>query len=437
MNTRSASSITTPELSYHDSDGIRRTVAEPETTNVTATMLAPGQTEEGGTLLGLEAEMIVADARTLVAQDARVLLDMKLDGAAELHPELNIEIVELAFSRGLDYDTLRESIVRSMGALRERLSASGQELLMTSVYPFGKLTVDTENPYIAMLTERYGAAVSENVGFIGVQLHKEFRDLGVGIELYNQLRTVLHYLTVFTLNSPLTNDGRYRGMASERIGAKKLNVLGGIPPRITGSPEEYVQDYQRKLDLGLYEGPSATNYDVRPPRLHTNTIEINVIDICQNTRHWFALLDLYDQICQAIALHHREGKRLPETLFNPDLDADSLAYNRHAVAMSGTESAIVEGTGRRKTPLKEQIEALLRFLEDDAGLRFQDHRTSSVLHDVLDQGSPAERQVQQYARRTGRTRREIVGTTIDPALIREVLAEEISTAAATLDADIR
>lgn len=420
--------LSRPDQYYNEPNGDTTLVRSAAVFPVTVTNLPHNEINEADTRLGLEAEGVLVDSQNLKAQDASHILDIKglLPEHAELHGELNKPIIELAFNIGLDYKTLAGKTRESISKLLDILKPAGQDLLYTSVYPGESMEI-IEAKIIEFFISNYSKAVAENISFMGLQLHKEFRDGNYAIHLYNHIRTVTHYLTGFILNSPFTQDGRHRGVYSERMLAKKFNVLGGVSPKIQFQKlDDYLKWFQNKIDMGIFEGASATNYDLRPLRFHTNTLEINNLDIAEDVNLWFALLDLYNALCEVIAIHYREGKQLPSDLFNSESDDETITYNRHQVAMNGMQSEIIDATGTSKIPLRAQLEKILRFLEH-SGVSFQDQRTESLLSATMKQGSPAEQKVRLYMEKTGvSSRNDLVNRAPNRDALNEVFIEDMA-----------
>jgi gamma-glutamyl:cysteine ligase YbdK (ATP-grasp superfamily) len=405
--------LVTRERAYLDETGQRVVARDTREHPVPERMFAP--TAEGPRLLGIEVELITIDAASLRPIDWAEKPD--LPEGAEIHPELNREVVELAFDRGYAFDELRNRTAMSLAAVRSALRSAQKGVLPWSYHPLSALGPPNPHPFIQYMMRRQGILPLSQIGFTGLQFHREFGTLAEGLRLHNVLRLWLHYLTVLTLCSPFVG-GKYRGMCSERIPAKRNNVLGGIPPRLPEDVGAFLEYMQQMIDEEVFEGPCATNYDLRPPRVHTGTVETNVQDICPDVGLWFAVLDLFDRLCEAIRLH--KDRPLPADLLSPDVPETIAAHNRHRTAWKGTEATLLDGKGKA-VAARDALARLFHFLERDCGLPWNDLESGRTLEEVLANGSPAQRLIKEYEALSGKRLPGLEETELDSAVIAGVM----------------
>jgi gamma-glutamyl:cysteine ligase YbdK (ATP-grasp superfamily) len=372
--------------------------------------------------IGLEIEGAVICADTLdVTGAVDLVTKVRLQSTVgRVHSELNSESIELAVAPTSSASLLEANARACLAALVEELNLSQRMVCFTGLFPSDRYTFNRK-PAVVRLEEIYGRAIYDAfTGCHGIHLHRHCGTGDVSIAVYNAVRCIVPAFIAMTANSPLSLTGKYRGLCSERLIARRQAPLSGPAPRATHRTIEGYRLWQdEKIRLGVFEGPSATHYDVRPLRFDLGTVELIALDACEDPAMWIAVADLYDCFCEAVAIHHTSGTELPAWLY--DLDDETLAFNRHMAIRDGTKAVILlpdRPSEEGRVPMRAYIDKILWFLSVSG--KSVCRNTYEVLSDTLNNGCPAEIKLRRIERLLGKSRIEFLGKLIPFEVTRRV-----------------
>jgi carboxylate-amine ligase len=304
--------------------------------------------ERGGTV-GLEEEMMLLDAETLMPVAA---VDVMVAGAAArglrgtLKTELHASVVELTTPIADDVDdavaALRELRAAADGiarANRLRVAAAGSH----PTAPLESLPIVAEERYEDMIRRVGYAARRQGVNGLHVHVGVSSAD-----ECYERLEAVLPWLPVvlaLSANSPFVA-GHATGMLSNRVAILGELPRGGAPPAF-GSYAAWESWIERLQGLGVLPDYTRTWWDVRlHPRL--GTLEVRMPD--QPTA--LERTALVARVVRALVEHS------PAVAVDAARRGDYL-QNRWAAARHGLDAQLIHPAGDGLVSARELARALL------------------------------------------------------------------------------
>ena len=258
-------------------------------------------------LVGVEEELILLDAESLMPMNAIERVIAAVDGDPRFATELRtcqIEIVtppcETAAQVAIELAHARSDLVERIDSSIRPTAVAAHPL---SVEP---AEVTDRDRYHA-IAERCGSAALDGVAS-GLHVH-----VGVGgseptLAVFNALRSYLPEIAALAASSPYAG-GRDTGFASIRAKLNERLPQSGIPPRIPSweALAEFVFWGRRG---GLFPDPSHLWWDMRPHPLH-GTIEIRIADVQTSVEHAAGVAALCQALVAELARRHSSGERLP------------------------------------------------------------------------------------------------------------------------------
>ncbi|MFE2164017.1 glutamate--cysteine ligase [Streptomyces sp. NPDC059447] len=216
----------------------------------------------------------------------------------------------------------------------------------------------------------------------GMHVHVAIPDPETGVAVLNRVRGWLPTLLAMSANSPLW-DGQDTGFASWRTIVFGRWPVSGSPPYFDGAA-----DYERRLDALVASGVIADRGQVYwQARLSERypTVEVRCPDVQLRAEDAVMLAGTVRALVAAAIADEKAGLRMPHPA--PEV---LQAGNWHA-ARHGLNGHLVDPQGQPRSSgdaLCFLLEYITPALEEAGDLR----QVSSLVHRLLQQGTPADRQ---------------------------------------------
>ncbi|WP_420078408.1 carboxylate-amine ligase [Streptomyces sp. JL4002] len=216
----------------------------------------------------------------------------------------------------------------------------------------------------------------------GMHVHVGVPDPETGVAVLNRIRVWLPTLLAMSANSPLW-DGRDTGFASWRTIVFGRWPVSGPPPYFDG-----LADYEARIDALMASGVIADRGQLYwQARLSDRypTIEVRCLDVQLYADDAVMLAGLVRALV-AVALAETEAGVAPPAC-PPEL---LQAANWHA-ARHGLDTTLVDPEGRRRSS-GDVLCALLAHVAPALEESGDDREVGSLVHRLLQEGTPADRQ---------------------------------------------
>jgi carboxylate-amine ligase len=310
--------------------------------------------------VGLEEELILVDADSLLPVDAVESVLAWLTGDDRFKPEFRASQLELRTNVCLTVgDASRELVSARMHAL----ARIDRRLRLLAVGTHPASTV----PSAVTARERFRQIAAE-CGWAtrrgqpsGLHVHVAVGDPDEALAVYNAARSYLPELAALAANSPFF-EGRPSGLASTRLKLTEDLPRAGIPPAFSSwrSLAEFVTWASRGR---VFPDLSYLWWDLRP-RPDYGTLELRIADVQTLPADTAAVAAVWQSLVVALGDRYRRGESLPV------YETQMLSENRWRAVRDGLDAELVDLESGAAIPARDRIGTLLGELApyaDDLG----------------------------------------------------------------------
>lgn len=222
----------------------------------------------------------------------------------------------------------------------------------------------------------------------GMHVHAAVPSPEVGVGVLNRIRVWLPVLGAMSANSPLW-DGRDTGFASWRTVIFGRWPVSGPPPRFAGL-SDYEHRVGRLLESGVVRDTGQLYWQARLSQRYP-TVEVRCPDVQLRADEAVMLAGLVRSLV-ATAIDDI-GKGAPE----PDCPPELLQAANWQAARHGLNGALLDPVGTRLSA-GDMVARLLDHIGPALDAAGDTRQVTSLVHRLLQQGTPADRQRQALAR---------------------------------------
>jgi glutamate---cysteine ligase / carboxylate-amine ligase len=307
--------------------------------------------------LGLEEELILVDAESLLPIDGIEPVLALVDGDDRFTAELRASQVELR----TPICVTAPDACRELSAGRRRLLtivAGRMRVLAVGTHPVaaGANTVTDRERY-RQIAQAWGWATRRGQPS-GLHVHVGIGDPAEALAVYNAARSYLPEIAALAANSPFF-EGIESGLASTRLKLTEDLPRAGIPPAF--SSWRGLAEFAVWARCG--DAPGDLSYlwwDLRP-RPDYGTLEFRVADTQLTTTDAGAIAAVCQTLVAALADRHMRDELLPVH------ESHLLNENRWRAVRDGLEGKLIDLDSGRCEPTRTRIARLLAQLEPYAG----------------------------------------------------------------------
>lgn len=252
-----------------------------------------------------------------------------------------------------------------------------------------------------IVAEKYGTAAMELCRTDCTQININVPDGDALIALFRGMVRLGPVLAGMLAASPFSS-GRPAGVMAFRHVLRRCLLNGGDPEVLPADLrwEEYVISHQALTQMGMWMSTAyATNglIRIRPDRM---CVEIGAADLIAMPDHLAGIVALLRRVAYRILSAYRDGEPLP-SWFGTDAPAiQDMAFRTgmlSAVKLGSAGSCYTQAG--RPAVIRDIFEQLVQWAEDsmlpdDSSLPWR--QAVHGLHDLLNQGSPAERMLRSF-----------------------------------------
>lgn len=354
--------------------------------------------QDGGTgelTLGVEEEYQIIDpeSRALSPRALPVLRRAHAVIGEEVHPELRLSQIEIASPVCRTLADTREQVTHLRRELILAAERDGDRIAAAGTHPFsppGEQPITPKARYRNILAD-YGELARELLIW-GCHVHVGIPDPETGLAVMNRARIWLAPLLALTGNSPFWL-GEDTGYASFRTELWSRWPMAGQPLHFD-SRAEYDALVGHLVQAGVISDPSKIYWDIRLPA-RVPTVEFRVTDVCLTVDEAVMVAGL----CRGLAHRCGEAERRAEPYSRARPELLRAAHWR--AARYGLDGELIDVGECRSVPAPELIEGMLRFLRPSLEALDDWDEVSTLVREVRERGTGAQRQREIYAR-TGR-----------------------------------
>jgi carboxylate-amine ligase len=348
---------------------------------------------DGWLTIGIEEEFqIVDDSGELRAHIVPLVARAASTSLDELRPEMMQSVVEVATRVCDNVTEARDEVMRLRGTLSSLLAEADLRLASAGTHPISHWADQqvTDSERYRLLLEEMQDVIRELLIF-GLHVHVGIPDRDLRIEVFNEARYFLPHLLMLSTSSPFWL-GRNTGLKSFREVVWSRFPRTGIPPDFAswGEFENYVE---LLVKTNCIDDGKKIWWDLRPHAFYP-TLEFRICDAATRIDETICLAALIQAICAKL-VRLREGN-LGFRKYFPGL----IAENRWRAMRYGLEGKLIDFGKQEEVPARDLALELLEFVDDvvdELGTRSY----VEYVHQILDEGTSADRQLAVFERSGG------------------------------------
>lgn len=359
--------------------------------------------------LGVEEEYQIIDpvTRDLKPSGTRLIeSDETQENKLNLKPEFMQSQVEVGSHICKNVKEVRQEIIRMRRQVCKLAREHDLRIIAASTHPFAKASqqsITTGNRYKELLDDMQGVARSLLIFGMHVHVgfdHKEsLQNKNLMIEIMNQARYFIPHLLALSTSSPFW-EGAYTGLRSYRSVVFEQMPRTGIPPSFT-SWGEYHNFESLMMKVGAFgkkEPVAKIWWDIRPHPVF-DTLEFRISDVCTTVDEAVCMVALYQAICAKLIKLRRENMswRAYRTIH--------INENKWRAVRYGINGELIDFGKQTEVPFHFLINEILEFVDDvvdDLGSR----QDIEYIHNIIKNGSSADRQIEVYRSNGGDENKE-------------------------------
>jgi len=290
-------------------------------------------------------------------------------------------------------DELRH-LRQTVGTLAQQ---AGCRLVAAGAHPFAlwqSMDVTDDERYVQLAHNLQD--IGRSIAVYGLHVHVGVDDRDQAIEIMNEVRYFLPHILALSCNSPFWQ-GRDTGIKSYRSVVWGRMPRSGIPDTFQ-SWDDYSHFVNTLIATNSIDEPKKIWWDIRPHPTF-NTLEFRVCDMQTRVEDTIVLAALFQAVIAKLT--KLRASNLGFRVYQRAL----IAENRWRAIRYGVDGDLIDFGKGVEVPFRNLAMELLEFIDDvvdDLGSR----EVLSTVHDILRNGTGADRQLQVY-RETGDLRKVV------------------------------
>lgn len=266
--------------------------------------------------------------------------------------ELKLEQIETQTRPCRRYAELLQQIRLGRSMADESARRHGARVAALATSPVDALTHTTPDPRYAVMVERFGLTVHEQLT-CGFHVHTAIESAEEGVAVLDRIRDKLSVLTALSANSPYWR-GVETGFESYRIQAWNRWPTSG-PSAVFGSEANYRTVVRRFIETGVLLDEGMIYFDARLSRHHP-TVEVRVADVCLRAEDAALIAVLVRAMVETTTREWREGKE-PSGVPTGLLRLASWQASNH-----GLRAELLDFSTFRPVPAADVVWSLVNYL---------------------------------------------------------------------------
>ena len=345
---------------------------------------------EGWLTLGVEEEFQIIDRQGQLRSHIETLLSQATPLLGEdVKAEMLQSVVEVATPICADVGAVRTEVTRLRRAVADLLRPFDLRIASAGTHPFANWQEQqvTDLERYKMLEEEMQDVIRELLIF-GMHVHVAIPDPELRIEVANEARYFLPHLLALSTSSPFWM-GRQTGLKSYRSVVWSRFPRTGIPPEFS-CHDDFENYTQLLVQTGSIDDGKKVWWDLRPHCVYP-TLEFRVCDAVTKVDEVVCLVSIIQAICAKLLKLRQSNLGFRKYL--PNL----IAENKWRALRHGLDGRLIDFGKVQEVPMRQLALELLDFV-DDVLDEFGSRAEVEYLHQILAEGSSADRQLRCFER---------------------------------------
>jgi carboxylate-amine ligase len=344
--------------------------------------------------LGIEEEYMILDPQTFDLR-SHVSLELLTKGKLILHeqmqdhikPEMHGAMLEMGTGICKNTKEALAEVAKYRSIVRHLAQKNGLEFGAASTHPFANWETQEIYPdprYQTLIQDMQ--VLARSLLIFGMHIHIGIENREIQIQIMNVIRYFLPHILAISTNSPFwvgDNTGlkSYRSKVFERFPRTNL-------PDTFNTWGEYDEYCNLLIKTGCIDNPKKIWWDIRPHPFFP-TLEVRICDLPMRVDETVAIAAL----CQALAakLYSLYEKNLSFRTYRRSL----MMENKWRAVRYGLDGKLIDFGKQKELPARELIRELLEFVDDQVD-ELGSRDEINVIHNILENGSGADRQIRIY-----------------------------------------
>ncbi|HEY1870606.1 MAG TPA: carboxylate-amine ligase, partial [Chitinophagaceae bacterium] len=342
--------------------------------------------------LGIEEEYMVVDPQTreLKSHEQRIVTEGQKIIKDKVKAEMHQAVVEVGTDICQDVDEARHDVSALRNTISQIAEGLGLWVGASGTHPFShwESQLITDHARYNQIVNELQEAARSNLIF-GLHVHVGMEDRKMAIHIANSARYFLPHVYALSTNSPFW-EGRQTGYKSFRT-----KVFDKFPR--TGIPDyfESIEAYENYVNLliktNCIDNAKKIWWDLRVHPFF-NTVEFRICDVPMTINETIAIAALFQAIC--VKLYKLRSENLNFIIYQRAL----VNENKWRAGRYGIDGSLIDFGKEIEVNTRVLIYELLDFIDDvvdDLGSR----QAINYVHNILEQGTGADRQLAVYNQR--------------------------------------
>jgi carboxylate-amine ligase len=343
--------------------------------------------------IGIEEEYQIIDpeSRELTSYIQKFLEQGRIVLQEQIKPEFMQSQVEVGSHICRNMAEARQEIVRLRRTVCELAKANGLDMAAASTHPFSAWSdqkITAGERYTKLETDM--GEVARRLLIFGMHVHIGIEDKELMIDVMNQARYFMPHVLALSTSSPFWH-GRETGLKSYRSVIFEDLPRTGLPPTFS-SWADFQGMVNMLIKTNCIEDPTKIWWDIRP-HAKFPTLEFRISDICTTVDEAVCIASLYLAITAKLIKLRQSNQSWRSYRHH------LITENKWRAVRYGIDGKLIDFGQEQEVPFRFLAIELLELV-DDVLDELNIRQEVEFIHNILDNGTSADRQLQVF-RQTG------------------------------------
>jgi len=342
-----------------------------------------------GFTVGIEEEFQIVDPESRKLKSS--IKEILAHGHSMLGEQIKMEMFQSMVEVGTvicnNVEEARQEVIRLRRTVNDLAEELGLHLMASATHPFAEwseMDITDDDRYVSLTHDLQ--EIARSIACFGLHVHVGVEDRDLSIQILNEARYFLPHILALSTNSPFWR-GRDTGLKSYRSIVWGRMPRSGIPDTFS-SWDDYRAFVETLLRTNSIDEPKKIWWDIRPhPKF--NTLEFRVCDMQTRVEDTVCMAALFQAVVAKLA--RLRARNLGFRVYQRAL----ISENRWRAIRYGLDGHLIDFGKVKEVPMRDLALELLEFV-DDVVDDLVSRKALDYVHDILREGTGADRQLQIY-----------------------------------------